>query len=275
METHEINKPITVECIKHRNSYDFSQIHRHVYFEIFLFKEGLGSGCNLIDFVNYPILKHSLHIVYPNQVHLMKRKAEDSGIVLQFTRDYLVSSLQSFKAEWMFVLQSKPATKLSEKQFQKLYPLFVELQKISKENNIFKKRALQHYFLYTIFQILNLLSEDVDNTKANSITIQFLQLAENQFKYNRKVEDYAHQMNIAVRKLSNSIKIDLGKTPLQILHDLTAIEIKRLLLIEQLSQKEIAYYLNFDSPSTYTRFAKKHLNCSPTEFIQKAKRLTC
>jgi len=263
MDSHQLNQPILTESIDHVNHYDFSQIHRHSYFEIMLFEKGSGVGVNAIDFIDYPIPKNGLPIIAPNQVHLMKRKQEDNGIVLQFTKEYLLTNT-NFHVEWLFSLQSNPMTILAEQQFNKLYPLFVHLNNISREKSSFSTHVIRHYFFYIIFHVLEMLNSKVAK-KVSSNAIIFLGLAESQFKENRTVANYAQQMNIAVKKLNTDIKNSFGKTPLQLIHDLLAIEIKRLILVENLSHKEIAYDLSFDSPASYTRFVKKHFNCKPTE----------
>jgi len=69
----------------------------------------------------------------------------------------------------------------------------------------------------------------------------------------------------------DSIKKDLARTPSEIIQELLSIEIQRLILLEKMSHKEISFYLNFDSASSYNRFVKKHFGCKPTEIIKSLK----
>ena len=81
--------PVQVRRIEHKNPYDFTREHRHTYFEIFFF-EG-GGGSQLIDFVDLPVKEQSCYIVFPQQIHLLKRAPEAVGRLLQFGEEVLFS----------------------------------------------------------------------------------------------------------------------------------------------------------------------------------------
>jgi len=264
MEKHSINKAFEVELIEYKNQYDFSQIHRHTYFELILFQEGEGQGTNRIDFEEYTIHKNSLHIVCPDQIHLMKRRPGDTGLIIQFTKEFLVSSIHQLEPKWMYSLQSNPMAVLEPEQFAQLYASCQELNRMTREQKVFGALKVQHYFAYIIFQILEILSNHSVKASDN-ITLNFLMFAEAQFRENRTVESYAEQMHISTRKLRDKVRESLGRTPIQVLHELTMLEIKRLLSLKNISQKEIAHTLHFDSAASYTRFVKKYFDCSPTE----------
>ena len=73
--THSSDKTNRGEVIVNRLStlsdYDFSEPHRHNYFEFFCFLE--GGGHHIIDFREVPIESNSIHIVAPGQVHQVNR----------------------------------------------------------------------------------------------------------------------------------------------------------------------------------------------------------
>src|ERR1043165_2430378 len=66
--------------------YDFSQPHRHNYYEIFFFEE--GGGTHFIDFTEYPITDHAIHFVSPGQVHKLMRSGNAHGSIVLFSRDF-------------------------------------------------------------------------------------------------------------------------------------------------------------------------------------------
>jgi AraC-like DNA-binding protein len=66
-------------------------------------------------------------------------------------------------------------------------------------------------------------------------------------------------------KLNFACKNSLGKTALKLIHEELVLEIRRLLLLNQLSLKEIAYELNFDSPANFSGFIKANTGLTPTE----------
>lgn len=262
LKSNEFN--LSVNEVDYQPTYDYSKIHRHTYFEIFLFEKAKG-GKQIIDFNTYEIKDKTLYIVAPNQVHLLKRQKGENGIILQFTSEYLKTSIPSTPANLLFALKANPKTKLSLIDYNSLLYSFQYLKKLYKSNEVYKNEKITYFFSFTIFQILGVLQNKSNDLKKDNLTFQFLLSAENHFVKNRNISEYARMLNISVTKLNKQIKKDLGKTPLQIIHELLIVEIKRLIIIEQLSHKEISNHLQFDSQSSYNRFVNKQLGCNPTE----------
>ena len=259
-----LSSQILIEDISHDNPYDFTQIHRHSYFEIFLFKKGDG-GSQVIDFVDYSIQSKHLYIVAPNQVHLMQRKPSEDGLVIQFSKSFLQSSIAPFQLDWLYKLRNTPVTSLSDKEFSILYQAFSILKQLQYSNNGYKRQQVRHAFAYIIFQILELLPFHITTEKDDNIAYSFIDLAEKNFKEQRKINLYAQQLGTSVNALNKKIKARFGKTALEIIHEMLIIEIKRILKIEQLSNKEISFQLNFDSQSSYSRFVRKHTGYAPSD----------
>lgn len=254
--------------VSHDNPYDFNQMHRHTYFEIFLFTHGF-KGSQIIDFIKHEIKSKNLYIVAPNQVHLMQRKVDEDGIVIQFTNEFLQTSISPIQLDWLYQIRTSPQTALSDVNFDKLYFSFKKLEKLYLTKGDYRQEQIRHYFAYTIFQILELLPAPIQMDEDKNIVYQFVEMAEQNFKEQRKVSVYAKELTTSVSYLNRALKDRFGKTALEILHDLLLVEIKRLLLVEQLSNKEISYVLNFDSQSSFSRFVRKHTGCSPSNLKTK------
>ncbi|MFK7771982.1 MAG: helix-turn-helix domain-containing protein [Saprospiraceae bacterium] len=269
MKTHPLKKTqdedvhFFVREIEHENPYDFSKIHRHTYFEILLFEKG-NKGSQIIDFVEYEIKSKCLYIVAPNQVHLLKRQKNENGILIQFTKEFLQNSISPIQFDWLFSLQTNPEIELSKNGFETLYQSFLQLKNICNNQHTYQSFQVKHYFAFLFFQILEILPSPTKVFTEKNTTFQFLELAEKNFSKLRMVSDYVKLLNVSKSKLNNDVKESLGKTPLQIIHDLLMLEIKRLLVIEQRSNKEISYLLHFDSPSTFNRFVLKQTGLKPS-----------
>ncbi|MFA8434958.1 MAG: AraC family transcriptional regulator [Marinifilaceae bacterium] len=255
---------LSVDKISFKNPYDFFKVHRHSYYEIFLFEKGCG-GVQMIDFDECNIEDKTLFIVSPNQVHLLKRMAREDGILLQFTMDYLETSIHLVDPNILFTLRENTFTQLNDSDFNKLLFLFQQLREIYDSNDSYRQEKLQHFFAFTIFHVLDVLQKTNLQPVKDNLCLQFQKLAENNFKNNRNISFYAEQLNVSKNKLSAQVNANLGITPLQYLHELLKVEIRRLVLIEQLSHKEISHFLGFDSQSSYSRFVKKKLGCNPRE----------
>lgn len=254
--------------IEHKPVYDFSSIHRHDYFEIILFENG-GRGSQLIDFKEYPISEKSLYVVMPKQVHLLKREKEENGIIIQFTKEFLQASLLPFQSDFLKILRKNPYTQLNSENFDLLYNGFTQLKELYFSEGEYKMHQIRHLFAYVFFQILEILPQKADSSKQDALVDRFIDLAESNFKQMRLVADYAKMLNVSMSKLNSELKAKTGKTPLQIIHELLVLEIKSMLLAEDLTHKEISYQLNFDSQSSYSRFVQKHLGCKPSDLKEQ------
>lgn len=273
MQVHSFNNTdfeFKVNQISYENPYDYSLVHRHSYFEIFLFDTGFG-GEQLIDFTKYEVKDKTLFIVVPGQVHRLIRKENENGLIIQFTQQFLNTHLTTASIDTLFALKMNPVSKLTKADYEKLKSSFLFLQTLENSNDRFKKEKIRHFFAFTIFQILETIAKTYKLIKKDNITLNFLLLAESHFIEERTISKYAKKLKIAVSKLNYIIKKDLAKTPSEIIQELLSIEIQRLILLEKMSHKEISFYLNFDSASSYNRFVKKHFGCNPTEIIKSLK----
>lgn len=268
IELHSSNKfgpkeEVVVAPIDHNNPYDFRKLHRHSYFEFLLFEEGHG-GKQIIDFLEYNISDKSLYLVIPGQVHLVKRLPKENGILIQFSKSFLVQSISPYRIDYFFQFLTMSEIKLSGEQFDNLYPLFKKLKTVYDNNTSLRSHKLVRLLGYILMEIFEIISQKTDLSQPNNAAYQFLNAVEKHFKTIKTVKEYAALLNIPMNKLNQKVKIHLGKSPLQIIHEMLLVEIKRLLVVEQLSHKEIAYQLDFDSQSSYSRFIKKQTTLSPS-----------
>ena len=72
-------------------------------------------------------------------------------------------------------------------------------------------------------------------------------------------------MGVNAEKLNKACKEALGKNALELIHEELLLEIRRLILFGNLSLKEIAYELNFDSPQNFSAFVKLKTGLVPLE----------
>ena len=271
-ETHTLKESFLFRSISHDNKYDYSVVHRHDYFEILLFDNGYG-GLQVIDFQKFAIRTNDLYIVAPGQIHLLKRLENESGSIIQFTKDYLVQSISPLQLNWLFSLRNNPKNNLSTDQFSKLNLLFSQLKTLYHSETSHKHEKIRCFFAYIFFEIQSILVDNPGPDLHSNIAYQFIDLADIHFKEIRSVGEYAKIMNISVNKLIIHVKNHFNKTPIQIIHNLLLTEIKRLIVIENLSHKEIAFLLNFDSQSSYSRFVKRLEGINPSILSKKLRRI--
>ncbi len=260
--------PVQVRAIEHKNPYDFTREHRHTYFEIFFFDHGGGS--QLIDFLELPVVADSCYIVFPQQVHLLKRGPNATGQLVQF-REEVVPSVQvknllrevSFGANPAVVFENDPA-KLGQ-----LRPMLELLKRSAEKTSGFSHEITLHYLQALLLLLME--NRDVTRTAAlpedRKLLFDFQNKLEEQYAQNHSVSQYAAEINTTEKKLSAVTKKYTGLSPLQVIHNRLLLEAKRLLLFESTSHKEIAFRLGFDSPATFSQFIKNKTGYSPSDLI--------
>lgn len=84
------------------------------------------------------------------------------------------------------------------------------------------------------------------------------------------VEWMAEQLGISHRYMSDSIKVETGKTAVDQINLYLVEEAKNLLLAPNASISETAYKLGFEYPQYFSRLFKKKVGISPKEYIENA-----
>lgn len=95
-----------------------------------------------------------------------------------------------------------------------------------------------------------------EKEKSFDIIRQFYVLVDNHFKKTKKVQDYADMLYRSPKTLSNLFSAYGLPSPLQIIHERTEAEARRLLLYSSKSAKEIAGILGFEDLAAFSRFFK-------------------
>lgn len=114
---------------------------------------------------------------------------------------------------------------------------------------------------------------DLANNKGHFLVKKYLLLIEENFRNNLKINDYANQLAITPNHLAQVVRQVTGRTPIDILREITILEIKRLLLYTNLTVTEIANHLNFADQSYLTKYFRKATHQTPLEFRRAKDRL--
>lgn len=254
------NKLLIIEPLDYPNPYDFHHPHRHDYFEIILVKS--GNGFQLIDFAPFDIHAGQLYTIYPGQVHLMERNTAQ-GMIIQFRKN-IFEFIHPLKHSQLYF--SQPVFDLDDETFSHVYSLTESIWQLLQKEEL---SPLSIHKAYSYLQILLItLTEqhcDTVSLQLHQVVTQFLSLLPQHVRSKKKVSEYCDLMGCNPDKLNLACKNGLGKTALKLIHEELILEIRRMLLLNQLSLKEIAYELNFDSPANFSGFIKANTGLTPTE----------
>lgn len=253
---------IVINQLSKLNDYDFSEPHRHDYYELFFFQN--GGGVHEIDFVPFEIASGSFQLVVPGQVHQMKRAPGSMGFVLLFGNDEIVHS----KAVLDFLLdhgsqsveESSPCCTFDQNEAAIIEHIILDAWN-NKEHQV--KGILQHTLIGLCLRMHHKMG--VGSTSSNTTYGQFKRLLVSNFREMRTVAAYADQLSITPKALNEVVKKQSGTTASEHIYKQMILEAKRLLLLGS-SVKEVAFSLQFDDPAHFSKFFKKQVGTSPADF---------
>lgn len=253
-------KLLIIEPLDYSNPYDFHAPHRHDYFEIIFVNKGMGN--QFIDFKQYNMQQGQIFTVYPGQVHLMQRNTAQ-GLLIQFRKD-IFEFIHPLKYYHLYF--PEPTFNLNNGTFSNLYSFALSIMQLNQTNFL---SSLSIYKAYSYLQIILIsLTEhysSIGRWQDKHLIVEFLSLVTQHINSKKKVADYCDLLGCSPDKLTAACKTGIAKTPLKLIHEETILEIRRLILLNKLSLKEIAYYMNFDSQANFSAFVKTHTGSNPTE----------
>lgn len=262
-------RDIQINQLETLTHYDSSEPHRHNYFEFFYFQK--GGGTHIIDFVEFPIKSHAIHIVAPGQVHQVKRELDSNGFVFlfdinsfdhhktieNFLLDHICLDVTEFNPCYHF-----PASLNEEINFV-VNKAWREFNSDEALKNQFVLNQLSELMLYC----MRLKTTDVSqlDPKQNLVYVAFRRLLNKEFKTLKKVMDYASMLSITEKHLNEIVYSKTGETVSSLIYKQQILEAKRL-LNTGLTAKEVSYELNFADPGHFSKFFKSQTGLSPSEF---------
>lgn len=187
-ENHSLGSHLVFNELHGERSID--EPHKHDFFIINLFEKGRGT--HIIDFVEYQLDNHQIHLVFPGQVHQWTIEKETIGYQLMMSREWFESFLPALRFSASYYL-NHPVIGISEELYEALLYEFHAIQKeLTCETpfwELIRKRS----------EIIGLLLsksvegtfKDFENYTSNPIITKFLNLISIHYKTERSVSFYA------------------------------------------------------------------------------------
>jgi AraC family transcriptional regulator, transcriptional activator of pobA len=261
-------KLLMIEPLDYSNPYDFHRMHRHDYFEIILVREGQGD--QRIDFASYEMNKGEIYTIYPGQIHLMERKSAN-GLLIQFRKEIFEFT---YPLKHYHLYFNSPAIVPGMEVFDHLFDIATRMQQALKAENLsaIAVHKVYNYLQILLISLIDYCNNHVDNHNHNMIS-QFLSLLTNNIYSKKKVSEYCAMLGCDAEKLNKVCKDGLGKNALEIIHEEIMLEIRRLMLFGNLSLKEIAYEMNFDTQQNFSAFVKAKTGMAPSGLFQSIREI--
>lgn len=238
--------------------------HRHKqYFEIIFLSK--GTGTHWIDGIAYDIQPPVVFFLNRDQMHHWDITSEPDGYVVIFKNSFLEESKDDLLRQLLQrVWFSDCLYFKSAEIFASLFELLVE--------NANRNTAYHRYIIDGLLKALigSMLGEANETMDTKGLHLQlysrYLDLILTQPFVERRVQEFAKQLNTTPQNLNAACRKASGYSASQILNTHILNEAKRLLLYTDNQIAEIAYKLSFHDASYFVKFFKKQASQTPEQF---------
>lgn len=245
--------------------------HRHSFYHLVLFTE--GKGRHTIDFHHFAAEPYQIYFMIPGQVHSWDFEGEMEGYVVNFSESFFKSFLlqPEYLDSFSFFDQdsSKNVLTVSPDIRERICGLFEELLAQNRQLTMWRE-DLVRVLLLQIFLLIEQ-SDSVDRKKSadkgkNATVRNFIRLIDKHYDRIRLPGQYAEMLNVTPNHLNALCKEHLGLQAGELIRNRIVLEAKRLLINLDLTVAEIAYRLNFNDNSYFTKFFRKETGMTPEDF---------
>ena len=252
------------------HTFDTSSACRGNYHRIFIIKKGLGAF--LADDCTYQVRGNELLLIAKGQLYGFQQDSIVTGYELSFGDCFwekAPDSASNCKAVLFNNAAANQQLPLTDADHAELDILFKTLhQEFIKNDYPNKLDALAAYLKIIMIKIANVNASLINGYDSfeNQLYRRFIELVSKQYQTTHEVADFADQLGISARKLSDLCKRCSGKGAKDIINGQLIAEAKRSLQFSSKPVKEIAYHLNFSTPDQFSHFFKKNTRVSPNNY---------
>ncbi len=245
-----------------------------------IIKGDLNYGRTKYDFTNGTLI-----CLAPRQVLQWDKSAvfQQKGFSINFHEDFIKGTdlANQIKKYGFFSYAANEALHLSPKEEKLMESIVenIELEYHSNQDEFSKDIIISQ--LSTLLKYTNRFYErqflhrkEMSNNlleKFNSELEIYFDSGQLQDKGIPKIELIASKLSVSQRYLSDTLKIETGKSTTEHLQLYLINEAKNILLNPNKSISEVAYELGFEYPQYFSRLFKKKEGLSPSEYIEKHK----
>ena len=247
---------LVVEDIDDRAA--FRSPHRHAFTQLVLVEA--GSGIHRIDFSPVPIRAGEVHLLAPGQVH---EWCADPGLrctAVMFSEDVLdsVGALPDRMHE-LLLLGAAPLAP-SEAAADRLRRLVDALREAGSPG------GARHLLAALLHECAEAIPQMDAPSARSPLTRAFLREVLRAPDASQTVSSCARALGVTTGYLAEQVAADTGTTPGRILRTAVAREAQRLLGGTALSAAQISFRLGFTEASYFSRFFRREVGCTPTEY---------
>lgn len=234
-----------------------------------------GNSRVTMNHLHFQATAGSFHLLVPqSSIRYENASADLNLFIVRFKMDFLEEGL--FRGGMLDNLlaidhDQAPVFTPADTAFLNVYQLFRKLEHEFLSHKVFHNQMLRLLLVELLYEV-NRSCDDctqrtvVHTNRPQQLLNSFKKLIETHFLTLRTVQEYADLLFVSAKHLSEVIKHETGLAPLHHIHNRIFKEASYWLCSSQLSVKEIADKLNFDTGSHFSRFFKNYSGHNPTDF---------
>ena len=252
------------------NIEDKKEAHRTSFYGIVLIQSGIGNMS--VNEQTWEYTTGILAFTSPGQIVSWERKEKIDGYMLFFKPEFLAfSAFKSVTQEYPFFKPNADSLFLIDEEVKNYLYLFKKLEIEYRKNDYFSIEILRNYLqlLLSLFKRHYKQFESFptqNNSRKKQITDAFEISVRKNLPQRKLLSQYADDLLISEKHLIAIIKETTGKTPAEYIQEIFLLESKTLLTHTPYSIAEIAYRLNFEDPSYFSKVFKKHFGITPLSY---------
>ncbi len=259
---------------QHKAEHPFVMLpHSHDFYMLMIVTK--GKGTHRIELDDYPVKPGSVFFMSPSEVHSWQLSDDTEGYILFFnTRFYLMDSGNGNIFELpLYNPEHKIHSKiLSLKQLPEFQSLMENIRQESNSESAYQKRILRSYLdilLRKLAIVFNINQESKSGQLTAALIPRLTVLINQHFSEHLPASFYANELDMNLQRLNAITKKSLNKTVAALIHERLLNEAKRLLEYSTFTISEVAFHLNFNDNSYFTRFFKKETGMTPEQYRKR------
>lgn len=225
----------------------------------------------------YSITKNDVFVVMPGDfAKSMEISPDCSMAMLAFSDNYYapISNGMQFNTFYSF-FRKHPKNSIDNQSFTDVLRILDIMRRRIEDSRHIDKRNIIRGYIYALCQDalgwINVIKETdaVPRNRGEEILASFLELLENNYITEHRIQFYADKLCISTKHLSETVKSVSGRSVKDWLQDYLMLEAKALLQSHKYSIQEISWRLNFANQSFFGTWFKKAAGMSPRQYMDK------
>lgn len=231
-----------------------------------------------IDNQQYLLEINSFLVSAPSTIIRFMHTSEDFKMkLLFFDKNFLLKNISDpFIIEKMnlFSDDSYSIVKTNTKNIASLIGLITYMEKKSEQKGKFTEEIIRTTIFNSLLEVAEIIDKGDHSLQdreegRRDLYFKFNRLIRENIQQYRSVQFYAEKLFVSSKYLIDIVKKASGKTPHVVIDEALLKEAYVMLGNPDITIAEIAFQLQFNSPSAFGRFFKKHTTLSPSEYRNK------